>query len=97
MTGPEDNGGREPRNPAQPDRALTEQPRISQPHRDPDRDIVYGASYTLSDEEAQRSFDEEDARWSAGNQLRDWLYLLVALLLWAAWTLAIYFIEPGLR
>jgi len=102
MTNKDQTGRPAARNEPSPPRTTSARPRreqtsIGEPPPDPEREIVYGLSYTLSDEEARRSFDEEDERWSAANQLRDWVWLLVALLLWAAWTLAIYSLEPGLR
>ncbi len=56
-----------------------------------------GPAYWMSPEEVRASFDEEDERWSARAQLIDWLILLGMLVLFATWTLIVYFLEPGLR
>lgn len=43
------------------------------------------------------SAEMEDERWSAGAQLRDWLKLLVMILITLAWCLTVFYLEPGLR
>lgn len=42
-------------------------------------------------------FRREDDRWSLGNQLRDWLILLVMIIVYLVWTGIVYFFEPGIR
>ena len=39
----------------------------------------------------------EDVRWSRRAVQRSWLILALMVVLWFAWTLTVYFIEPGLR
>jgi uncharacterized membrane protein YdfJ with MMPL/SSD domain len=39
----------------------------------------------------------EGARWSRSSVIRAWIILAVIALLYLAWTLIIYFLEPGLR
>jgi hypothetical protein len=39
----------------------------------------------------------EDARHSRGSQIRTWVILAVLVVGYLAWTLTVYFIEPGLR
>jgi hypothetical protein len=39
----------------------------------------------------------EDVRWSRQAHYRAWLILAVMIVLSLAWTLTVYFIEPGLR
>lgn len=56
-----------------------------------------GPAYWMSPEEARASFEEEDRRWAARDQLVDWLFLLGMIVLYAVWTLSAYFLEPGLR
>ncbi len=55
--------------------------------------------YTLSisDEDRQRSFDTEDKRWATNLQVRDWIMLLIAIVIWVGFQLSFYFLEPGLR
>lgn len=55
--------------------------------------------YTLSisEEDRQRSFAHEDERWSRRNQVRDWLILGVAIVVWVAFQLSFYFIVPGIK
>jgi hypothetical protein len=42
-------------------------------------------------------FEREDDRWRLGNQLRDWLILLVMAVIYLVWTGVVYFFEPGIR
>jgi hypothetical protein len=42
-------------------------------------------------------FRIEDERWAAHRQLRDWMWLGVMIIVFTAWTLIVYFLEPGLR
>jgi hypothetical protein len=39
----------------------------------------------------------EDVRHSRGAMSRAWLILIVFVVLYLAWTLTVYFLEPGLR
>jgi hypothetical protein len=39
----------------------------------------------------------DDVRWSRRAVQRSWLILALMVVLWFAWTLTVYFIEPGLR
>lgn len=47
------------------------------------------------DEHPETHFEREDVRW--GSHLRDWGYLLVMMLIYLAWTIIIYALEPGIR
>jgi uncharacterized membrane protein YdfJ with MMPL/SSD domain len=40
---------------------------------------------------------EEGARWSRTSVIRAWIILAVIALVYLAWTLTVYFLEPGLR
>jgi hypothetical protein len=42
-------------------------------------------------------FRIEDERWAARRQLRDWMWLGLMIIVFSAWTLIVYFLEPGLR
>jgi hypothetical protein len=42
-------------------------------------------------------FELEDERWAAHRQRRDWLWLGLMIVVYTAWTLIVYFLEPGLR
>ncbi len=39
----------------------------------------------------------EDVRWSRQAHYRSWVILAVMIVLSLAWTLTVYFLEPGLR
>jgi hypothetical protein len=39
----------------------------------------------------------EDVRWSRRAVYRSWLILAVMVVVTLAWTLTVYFLEPGLR
>lgn len=54
-------------------------------------------SFGHDERHRRRSFELEDARWTRAAQLRDWLRLGVMMLLFLAWTMVVYFFEPGLR
>ena len=38
-----------------------------------------------------------DVRYSRGAMIRAWIFLAVMVVLFLAWTLTVYFLEPGLR
>ena len=78
------------------DNAPPPRPREHAPDAAPDSDFL-GPSYWMSPDETRASFNEEDERWGARAQLVDWLILLGLMVLFAAWTLTVYFLEPGLR
>lgn len=44
-----------------------------------------------------RDLAEGDPRHSRGSTVRAWAILVVLVLLTFAWTLTVYFLEPGLR
>ena len=53
---------------------------------------------TVDDPAAARaSFQQEDARWTRRNQLRDWLILGGLIALSLGYHLAIFALQPGLR
>ncbi len=39
----------------------------------------------------------EGARWSRRTVIRAWIILAIIALFYLAWTLTVYFLEPGLR
>jgi hypothetical protein len=39
----------------------------------------------------------EDVRHSRASVIRGWVFLAVLAILYLAWTLTVYFLEPGLR
>jgi hypothetical protein len=39
----------------------------------------------------------EDVRWSRRAVVRAWIILALMVVGWLAWTLLVYFVEPGLR
>jgi hypothetical protein len=39
----------------------------------------------------------EDVRHSRGSTIRAWIILIALALFYLAWTLTVYFLEPGLR
>jgi hypothetical protein len=51
----------------------------------------------LAEDERRRSFELEDRRWEARQQVRDWIWLAVMIVAYCAWTLIVYLVEPGLR
>ena len=51
----------------------------------------------LAEEQRRRSFELEDRRWEARQQVRDWIWLAVMIIAYCAWTLFVYLAEPGLR
>jgi hypothetical protein len=48
-------------------------------------------------EEPRDDFRIEDERWAAHRQRSDWMWLAVMILVYSAWTLIVYLLEPGLR
>jgi hypothetical protein len=48
-------------------------------------------------DESRDDFGVEDERWAAPRQRRDWMWLALMIVIYCAWTLIVYFLEPGLR
>jgi hypothetical protein len=55
--------------------------------------------YTLSisDEDREKSFQTEDARWETRKQVRDWIILVILIIVWLAFQLSFFFLVPGIR
>ncbi|OGC76672.1 MAG: hypothetical protein A2Z27_04890 [candidate division Zixibacteria bacterium RBG_16_50_21] len=41
--------------------------------------------------------EREDKRWNPRQQLRDWIILLVMILIYLTWAGVVYLFEPGIR
>ncbi len=54
-------------------------------------------SFWHDEKHRQASFEIEDARWATSEQIKDWLKLLLMVVLTIVWGLIVYFMEPGLR
>ncbi len=54
-------------------------------------------TFWYNEQDRETSFRLEDKRWAPREQAKDWLKLLVLVILTIAWHLAVYLIEPGLR
>lgn len=65
-----------------------------QNHTDVDDNLpLPGESFTQ--EHPETNLKRQDTRW--GNHLRDWVILLVMMIVYLSWALLIYFLEPGIR
>lgn len=62
-------------------------------------DIENERRYTLSisEDARQHSFEMEDEEWSRENQIKDWLKLLLLIVISLTYHLLIFLLEPGLR
>ncbi len=54
-------------------------------------------NFWYNEKDRETSFHMEDKRWARNEQIKDWLKLLILVLLTLAWHLTVYFLEPGLR
>ena len=54
-------------------------------------------TFSISEEDRQKSFEIEDKRWSRSEQIKDWLKLGLMMAIMLGWGLLVYFLEPGLR
>jgi hypothetical protein len=43
------------------------------------------------------TLEREDGRWAHASKGRDWIILAVLVAAYLAWTLTVYFFEPGIR
>ncbi len=50
-----------------------------------------------SDELPHTHLERDDDRWSRTAQVRDWLILLLMIVIYLTWVGVIYFLEPGIR
>ncbi len=78
-----------PGNPRQPGKAGEDQ------EEDKDQERHYTLS--ISDEDRDKSFEIEDKRWSSGEQVRDWVILIILILIWLTFQVSFYFLVPGIR
>lgn len=62
-----------------------------------DVDTVPPADQPYPGEAADTHFHREDDRWDLKNQLRDWFYLLVMIIIYLGWAGIVYLLEPGIR
>jgi hypothetical protein len=62
-----------------------------------DLDKVPPPEQPFRDEAPDTRFRREDDRWNLKNQLRDWFFLLVMIVIYLAWTGLVYLLEPGIR
>ncbi len=54
-------------------------------------------TFWYNEKDRETSFRMEDERWRTSEQVKDWLKLLILVILTLAWHLTVYFLEPGLR
>ncbi len=54
-------------------------------------------TFWYNEKDREASFQIEDARWAKGEQIKDWLKLLLMVVMTIIWTLIVYLLEPGLR
>ncbi len=54
-------------------------------------------TFWYNQKDRETSFRMEDARWATGEQIKDWIKLLIMVALTVGWGLFIYFLAPGLR
>ncbi len=90
----------QPREPGAPN-AQTGRPGVpSRPGGEPteeEREQFRQPTFWYNEKDRETSFHMEDKRWATSEQVKDWLKLLILVLLTLAWHLAVYFLEPGLR
>ncbi len=55
--------------------------------------------YTLSISDADRkhSYEIENERWALNKQIRDWIVIIIAVILWVGFQLSIFFLVPGIK
>ena len=78
-----------------PDSSRNAGPNPADQHGPEEKERQY--TYSISEEDRQKSFEIEDKRWEKNRQIGDWLKLGLMILLFWGWTLLVYFLEPGLR
>lgn len=54
-------------------------------------------NFWRNEKDRETSFRMEDKRWARSEQIKDWLKLLILVILTLAWHLTVYFLEPGMR
>jgi hypothetical protein len=59
-----------------------------------DRDIV---QRTAEGAPVLQDYQREDTRWERATSVRDWIILLVLIVLHTSWMLVVFFLEPGIR
>lgn len=50
-----------------------------------------------SDELQKTTLEREDNRWGRGAWLRDWVILLIMIIVYLTWTGILFLFEPGIR
>ncbi len=90
----------QPRGPEGPNPQTGAPERPSRPGGEPtpeEKEQFRQPTFWYNEQDRKASFEMEDARWRTSEQVKDWLKLLVLVILTLAWHLAVYFLEPGLR
>ncbi len=96
----------QPQKPGQPPRA--DQPnaqagrpgapnRPSGPPSEEEKEQFRQPTFWYNEKDRETSFHMEDKRWATSEQVKDWIKLLILVILTLAWHLTVYFLEPGLR
>ena len=62
-----------------------------------ERDKKPAPGETWSAESPDTHLEREDDRWSSSAQMRDWLVLVIMIIVYLVWVGTIYFLEPGIR
>ncbi len=92
-----------PDQPKKPDQLNAQTGRPGQPSRpsgEPsaeEKEQFRQPTFWHNEKDRETSIRMEDKRWARNEQIKDWLKLLVLVLLTLAWHLTVYFLEPGLR
>jgi hypothetical protein len=68
---------------------------MTTPAEEPDSKPVPGERW--SDEHPETHMERDDDRWSRRAQMRDWLIIIVMMVIYLIWAGLIYFLEPGIR
>jgi hypothetical protein len=70
---------------------------VSDPQSAPDNTVPGQAAPPETGEMPHTHWEREDDRWIPGAAWRDWLILLVMMLIYAAWMGVIFVFETGIR
>jgi hypothetical protein len=60
-------------------------------------EVVRRYSGSISPADRAKAFAIEDERYETGKQVRDWLKLLLMIVITDVWCLIVYFLTPGLK
>lgn len=63
----------------------------------PNDDVEVNEKPVVDEDMTPTHYEREDNRWMHHSKWRDWVILLVMIIVYLLWAGVVYFLEPGIR